>query len=515
MLWGYFMFCEKCGNEIIEGNKFCTKCGAPVPSNQQPVQAVTEPAPAVDNQAEVNTEAVTEQNVQEAQESAQQQPVIPTTPPQSPDYNANSQQIPTAPVAAAPKPPKKPMSKKAKMAIIFSSIGAGVLAIVLVLLFVLIIPRANKIDLQDYIKVEFDEKNQYEGHASAIVSIDYEDIVDKYEKNSSIYYKVYDIIKHCKISAQIIKADNSTPDSIAAAQNDISYYDAATSCKVYNISSNDTIEVTLSWDKGEDALKEIKRDEKSAKISFDKSDKTFNISVEKELEKDLITLNEAVDVDLFGYIEDNNLFKTVGTKNKLSLKLSDFSFEQGGYTFTCSEDNYGKLVITDSDNKEVGYTYINYYLEPEKVKPGENIEISIYNENISDTNIFFNETKKNIVIPDYVPVTADNAKGNLDILKKKFKELTSYYKNVQIIDIYFLEGTKSDSKYENGICFTYSYKASFGDSTYYNSITFLNCYYDNDELKYETYDSGWSSSKKAEMEKDNKWLSEYKKTKIN
>ncbi len=509
------MFCEKCGNEIIEGNKFCTKCGAPVPANEQPAQAPAAETPVVDNQAPANTEVVTEPVSQEVQtpavENAQQQPVIPTAP-QNPAYNVNNQTIPTAPVTSVSKPPKKPMSKKAKMAIIFSSIGAGILAIILVVLFFLIIPKATKIDPKDYIKVDFDESNRYEGQAAAIVSIDYEEIIDKYSKNPNIY-KVYDILEHCDLSAKVIKADDATPNSIDTTKYDY-YYDTSINCKVYNISSGDTIEVTLTWDKDQDSLNEIKRYEKNAKISFDKSDKTFNISVEKELEKDLITLEESVDVDLFGYIKNHALLKTVGTKSNLSLVLSDFTFDQGNYTFTFSADDYNKLKITDSDNNEVGYTYINYYVDSDKVKPGENTDISIYDENISGTNIFFSETKKTVVIPDYVPLTADKAKENLSMIKKKFEDSTTYCDDVKILDIYFLEGTK-DSKYENGICVTYSYKSSFGDSTYYNSITYLDTYFTDKELKYQTYDSGWSSSKKAEMEKDNKWLSDYKNTKIN
>ncbi len=38
------MFCSKCGNQIADGQKFCTKCGAPVPGTEAPAAEVTKTA---------------------------------------------------------------------------------------------------------------------------------------------------------------------------------------------------------------------------------------------------------------------------------------------------------------------------------------------------------------------------------------------------------------------------------------------------------------------------------------
>ena len=39
------MFCEKCGNKLNDVDKFCMKCGTPVPKDNAPQQTV--PAQAV------------------------------------------------------------------------------------------------------------------------------------------------------------------------------------------------------------------------------------------------------------------------------------------------------------------------------------------------------------------------------------------------------------------------------------------------------------------------------------
>ena len=53
------MFCEKCGNQITDGEKFCQKCGAPVPGQA--------PAPEQVQQA-------AQQAPEQAQQAAQQAP---------------------------------------------------------------------------------------------------------------------------------------------------------------------------------------------------------------------------------------------------------------------------------------------------------------------------------------------------------------------------------------------------------------------------------------------------------
>lgn len=74
------MFCDKCGTEIINGTKFCRRCGAPVPTPQQNAPCAPAPAP--------------QQNA-------------PYTPVPAPRQNAPCTPVP----APRQRPPRKPNSK--------------------------------------------------------------------------------------------------------------------------------------------------------------------------------------------------------------------------------------------------------------------------------------------------------------------------------------------------------------------------------------------------------------------
>ena len=143
------MFCEKCGNQIADGEKFCQQCGAPVPGQA--------PAPEQVQQA-----------AQQAPEQAQQYAPAPE---QAQQY------------APAPKAPRKPLSPMMKKIILFGGIGVAVLAAFLVVLFVVIVPgcqEAARIDITKYytIKVSIDEEEEnpsvLDGKINGSFEIDYE-----------------------------------------------------------------------------------------------------------------------------------------------------------------------------------------------------------------------------------------------------------------------------------------------------------------------------------------------------
>ena len=170
------MFCEKCGKQLKDTDKFCEGCGAPVPQ-----------------QAE-NT---------------------------------------TAPVAPAQPKVKKPLPKQAKLGII---IGAAVAAVVIIVvcIFAFVLPMFNKVDISKYVQVTFDEDvTLYDGYAEAYVNIDtetlyeevfsegeiddlddlsnmsYEDLMDAFSGSSVSYY---DVLDYCYIDAEIKAADEKTKD---------------------------------------------------------------------------------------------------------------------------------------------------------------------------------------------------------------------------------------------------------------------------------------------------------------
>ena len=180
------MFCENCGQQIPDGSTFCSNCGAPagkpaqeMPVEQQPVEQPVEQQPV-------------EQPVQE------QAPFDPQD-----QFNASAQQYEPAPAA-----PKQPVSPKTKKIIMFSAIGAGALAVILVALFVFIIPaisNANKLSLADYCTVQFDGIDYDKSSESSSEA-------DKAEKK-----QIFPKIKQAASSA--ISRTASTPTTSSTARN--------------------------------------------------------------------------------------------------------------------------------------------------------------------------------------------------------------------------------------------------------------------------------------------------------
>ncbi len=478
------MFCEKCGNQLEENSKFCTKCGTPV---AQPVEETV---------AQPQTQPIEEPTPQ-----PQAQPIEGSAP--QPQF----QQAPQ-PTPVAPKPPKKPMPKKIKNLIIFGSIGLGVIIIALIALFAFIIPELSKVDASKYITAKIDSYELYEGRNTATVKFDYEKMenelfgnsgyISQISRSSALEYA----LTYCTLDVSI--------DGTGEVTDSYGHY-----AEVKNLSSSDTITVKVTWDNTDGAKKSISDYESQAKVKFDKSDKTVTLKVSDELEKQSVTLAEIVNVDLLGKITDDNgtnHLKSVGTKNNINLKIEDFSFEQDGYTFAYTQKN-GAFRITDAKGIEVDdavYVSISDYYN---VKAGAKVTLSLYSDSVYDTNIFFTNTELDTTVPDPEALTAETAKANIETIKKFFED-HSYNSSTKLGDIYFLENTDKNGEYENIIVFEYTQKLL--SKTYYYSYPYANCYIDGDELRYGDYLSGTSGESQEDLEKKDEYLSDttYKKTKI-
>ena len=142
------MFCEKCGNQINDGDLFCQKCGAPVPG-QTPVQAAEQTAEQVQE-----VQRAASQAPEQAPQQAQQYAPAPEQAQQYAPAPGQAQQV-----APAPKAPRKPLSPKMKKIIIFGGAGVAVLAAFLIVLFTVIIPaarEASRIDITKYYTIKID-----------------------------------------------------------------------------------------------------------------------------------------------------------------------------------------------------------------------------------------------------------------------------------------------------------------------------------------------------------------------
>ena len=522
------MFCEKCGNKMNEGEKFCEKCGTPV--STPVVNTANAPAQeAVNNTApQANT----------AENNATPQPVT------------------------APKPPRQPMSPKTKKAIMFSSIGAGVVVITLIVLFAFVLPMLNRVKVQDFIKVDFSDSMLYEGHASAEFSIDSLDIYDKYlsdgksaEEKLDKYKNaddigsflsnlgsdlsddlsgssgIYTILKNCDVSVEVKGDSNNAEETETTEEVETYVPETNTSATVKNLKSDDVVVVKLTWDKDEDSIKEIKRAEKAAGISFDTTDTTVEIKISDELEKDKLKLEKAEDVDILDYIAENNLAGTKGIKEgALSFRIKGFEYEVGDYKLAFNPNDYGVGVIHALEKDETLEDYTSDLGElPIKIKDsyyylstGDTVDIQIFPQHLSGTNIFIKGASKTFDIKANEPIDTETAKSNIDSIKAAFNEKIKSYSSVSnpvVANIYLLQKKNDSAIYENVIMvvFSYDYEGWSGDVTKkYVEFAFTDAYMDGNELMYSSSETGASSSKLESLEKNSYSLndSDYTKVKI-
>ncbi len=514
------MFCEKCGNKANEGEKFCEKCGAPLNASPEQVETPVNEQPVAQVQTEAQTEVQTE-----AQTVAQPEAV---------------------------KAPKKPMSKKTKKIILFSSIGAAFVAVVLTVLFVFIIPMMNRIDPSQFIKFKFGEEILFDGYLSANVTVDSEKIyiekvsgANSAEANSAEMIEnlmkgnygaitkspssVSSILEYCDVSATVKGSEeDSTAESTTINLSSLSAKkDIHTYAKLNNLKSDDTVVVKLSWDNSELSKNSISIMEKSLGVSFDKSDKTVEFKVSDMLEKEGVATKEPVNVDLFKYIDDNNIAYSKGIRDGyIKFGFKDFNFEQGGCTFKYTNDDGFKVI--NSDGKK-----INLYLDfsdKSYLDNGESVTVKLntYNYNdslpegyVPETSIIFTETEKSYTVKANEPLTVDDAKKNLEAIKTTATtEINDYgfgSRDADIQEVYFLEAKSSSDSTKNMVLVIYKDK---NNSNKYGIHYFTNTYMFDGELNFDDDSSEYvySSNGKSlkDVEKGSRYLnnSYYTATKV-
>lgn len=513
------MFCEKCGNKMNEGEKFCEKCGTPV--STPVVNTANAPAQeAVNNTAPQANTAVN---------------------------NATPQSV------TAPKPPRQPMSPKAKKAIMFSSIGAGVVVITLIVLFAFVLPMLNRVKVSDYIKVNFDEYSLYEGHASATFMIDSEEIyyinhkadtavkdlsdydykdIESYLNNLNSGSAVSQIISNCDVSVEVKGASEKTEETETTEEVETYVPETNTSATVKNLKSDDVVVVKLTWDKDEDSIKEIQRAEKAAGISFDTTDATVEIKISDELEKDKLKLEKVQNVDILDYIVQNNLAGTKGIKEgDLSFCIKDFEYEVGDHKLVFEPSTYygiGNVYALEKDETLDDYTssYGSVDLLSEDsidyLCTGDKVTVNVEAQHISGTNIFIKESSKTFEIKANEPLDTESAKNNIESIKVAFnKEIEDVMdvSNPVISNIYLLEKKNDSADYENKIVVVY--KCNYNDifmgktTSVYTEYYFEDVYMDGDDLIYYNSGTAWDREESLkDLEKYSPNLNDNNYTKV-
>lgn len=510
------MFCEKCGNKMNEGEKFCEKCGNPVSA---PV---------------VNTA------------NAPAQEAVNNTAPRANTVVNNAVPQPTA----VPKPPRQPMSPKTKKAILFSSIGAGVVVITLIVLFAFVLPMLNRVKVSDYIKVNFDEYSLYEGHASATFMIDSEEIyyinhkadtavkdlsdydykdIESYLNNLNSGSAVSQIISNCDVSVEVKGASEKTEETETTEEVETYVPETNTSATVKNLKSDDVVVVKLTWDKDEDSIKEIQRAEKAAGISFDTTDATVEIKISDELEKDQLKLEEVQDVDILEYIAENNLGVTQGINDiDLSFKIKDFEYEVGDYKLVFVPGGYYSIGYVRAIDKDETYedstsSYGSVELLSDNstsyLSTGDVVTVSTDEQHITGTNIFIKGSSKIFDIKANEPLDTVTAKNNIDKIKDAVKEEVDK-DNLAIVNVYLLSKKNDEATRENAVIVVYSFDSkNYSGKTEkkYSTWSCYDSYMDGDTLVYDASDINWwtnDSLKDAEEYNNILNSSDYTKVKI-
>ena len=433
------MFCEKCGNQIKDGDLFCQKCGAPVPG-QTPVQAAEQTAEQVQEVQQAASQAP-EQAPQQAQqfapapEQAQQYAPAPEQAQQYAPAPGQAQQV-----APAPKAPRKPLSPKMKKIIIFGGAGVAVLAAFLIVLFTVIIPaarEASRIDITKYYTIKIDGVDKEEENPSVLdgkidgrFGIDYKKFA---EENKVDEKKAEDYLDRLSdmLNVKVVKDGE-----------DVSGY-------LDDVKAEDVYTITVEWptDGGSaemdaiserlndygfgslsdsiDPEKKIEKIENELGVEFKHKPLSCEIKVADALDAQGIKLAVPTEMNVLGYIKDNNLFVQEGHRSgDISLSIKKFETTFGDFTVSKPDDEYYTNVTVKKGNKEVGSFDIemsnhNY------LKSNEEITVSYDSYDVSslaDKGVVLTGDKITYTVVGPEEFTADVAKNNVEALKTFFND---------------------------------------------------------------------------------------------
>ncbi len=501
------MFCQNCGNQIADGEKFCKFCGCPVKTVQQQeaVPPAEEPAAPQAEEPAVPQEEIPAAPVQEETYQPQppagytvnvteqfvpspngQQPVMPQQPdggfnqppyaPQQPDGGFN--QPPYAPqqppvdafdpnYMTQPAAPKKGLSKGAKLAIILSCAGAALAALILVLVFVVFIPMMRPaIDVSKYLTIEFNtsysDGSVTDGAISGEVKIDEGKLVADYpavfgeskKKGSGVesWLDFLDVSKTLVLESTLYQVRFSCSEGDEAP--DMSDYRMG-DYDFEKLSEDSVLNVTVSWGDDSFTKESIKNCEDNYGVRLETAPKTVTLKIADELEKQNISVKESVELDLLKYIEENELIvsEPVDDKN-ISPALVPFTAKLNGYIVTA--DYLGDTWLDVTDSNENFVTTINLtYDKMTDLKAGDTVTLSYddYNGSAEDAGIILKGTPVSYTIAQPIKVNAETAAKNVAAIKEYYAGKTNFDNyadegdQLEIADVYYVTD-KTTSSYQ-------------------------------------------------------------------
>ena len=480
-----FMFCEKCGNKLSEGDAFCEKCGAPVPQEN----SVATEDNGVNQNNQQFTQPVNFDNNANVTEGVQQA--------------AQPYQVQSQPKVKKPFPTKL---------VVICGAAAVVIAGIIITLCTLI-PYLNRIKLDDYIKVEFDKGSLYNGYASADIYID-SDTIEKEkvsdDKKSDIDYGKYadniskgdwksvlsdavddysasqasvsSILDYCNVKAYLkdAKTESTTEDSD-------SFY-TVSSATINNISKDDTIVVELKWDDSESAKKYISEYE----------------------------------VDIIKHIVDNNLIKTYGIKDgELSIDIAKFDYKVDDYKL--KYESGSTISVYDKNDDFVDDFYLSIDGSQNYLDEGDEVTFKTEKEIIPNTSLIIKDSSTTVTAKANNVMTSDEAKANVDKINSAVNdyidEYYSYLTSYSPVEMYYVQPKKASDDERAFILVVEKgkYDGWFNSyDTYYCGIYIKNPYLLDDEVYSSSIDSSSGDQKLADYKKYESFLDSknYTATKI-
>lgn len=405
------MFCEKCGAELAEGALFCEKCG------QKVEQAANEAAAQ-----EASASAQQGANVPADGASAEQAASNATT------SGAAARQASTATAGetASPKTSSSGVSKLLKSKGFLGAAGAVIAALIVI---IVIAVQPKKIDLNDYVTVEF---NGYETIGTARVVVDEEGLTAAVAKALKISEKE---LEEVDSFYGLLSGDNLGAIGKLYACLDLT---DATVDKSTGLSNGDV--VTLSFECDNEAAREFG-------IVFKGKDKEYTVE----------GLSDINIIDAFADLTVS--FSGVAPNGGVELEYSGIESVIDKWSFGCDKSyglrNGDTVTVTLNINEE--YLHNNGYAVKETTRTYTVEGLDEYVESYSDlTEEFLDYTKSEAqdIILAYVAqrYNTECSLGQLEYAGYIFeapKPDSSYWNNNELYVIYKGTVAHAEGKFHN------------------------------------------------------------------
>lgn len=425
------MNCPNCKKEINDDSKFCIFCGTNVQAAQPKAEENS------NRQAQFTQPVQNQQNTEPQQNNTVPQANNAVSQPNFQAQNYTQQNMNYAPAMQ----PKKPKNKKMLIGIIG---GACALVAIIVVAAVLVVNHKTKINLNDYINIEYDG---YDTYGRASIDFDSDKYFEDLQKASSSFKRVY---------------------MSEGANNLLSYYYDMIDSLDYSLDKNselsngDTVTVSFEFDNeaaakfkieyvGEpteytvEGLKEVKKIDPFDGIRVDFTGTSPNISAEVVKTKtDDVYSNIYFDLSKsYGIKVGDTVTVTVSNNPEYFVEDYGYAFTATSKDYTCSDvDKYIDKAADISDDtmstmKKQTEDVINSYFASDSKYIGVSdlkFEGTYFLTEKVDNSWSFNGTNQVYVI------YSGKVKSNEE--KKQFDETTVYFP-VRYADIIeYADGTQ-------------------------------------------------------------------------